>query len=132
MELKLLGTDEFKNEFAVFYIDNGEDLNAYIWVFEDGMVKITDIYGLARYCNHAVSPIYVGEDMPEEFIDEARKTLSELDSGKRKELVDGFNDRIEKLKGNEEMYKEREEYEDGVIKDIEEKNNVKDGMFWFM
>ena len=132
MELKVLGTDEFKNEFVVFYIDNGDDLNAYVWVYDDGDIKITDIYGLARYCNHAVSPIYVGDDMPEEFVDEARKKLSEMDSEKRKELVDGFNKRIEQLKKNEEEYKEREEYEDGCIEDIENENNVSDGMFWFM
>ena len=130
MELVPFATDEFKEGFVIFKIDNGEDLNAYVWVDDRG-VRITDIYGLASYCNHAVSPLFVGE-IPDEMVEKAKESLSALDAEKRKKLIDGFNEKIDRLKENEERYKEREEYEDGVIKDIEEGNNVKDGLFWLM
>ena len=132
MELKLLGTDEHKERFVIFYIDNGEDLNAYLWVYDNGEVWITDIYGLARYCSFSVSPIYVGDDIPEEKVEEAYERLVSLSDEEKKELIDGFNEGIEALKKNEGAYKEKEEYEDGALKDIEEGNNVEDGMFWFM
>lgn len=130
--MKVLGTDEFKSRFVVFYIDRGETLNAYVWVDEDGNVKITDIYGLASYCNHAVSPIYVGDDIPEDMVNKAIETLKKLPDDKVDEMLDQFNERDKELQGDEERYKEREEYEDACIKDIEEGNGVEDGKFWFM
>ena len=130
--MKVLGTDEFKSRFVVFYIDRGETLNAYVWVDEDGKVRITDIYGLASYCNHAVSPIYVGADIPEDMVNKAIETLKKLPDDKVNEMLGQFNERDKELQGDEERYKEREEYEDACIKDIEEGNGVEDGKFWFM
>ena len=131
MNLVPFAMDEFKDYFVIFKVDNGDDLNAYLWVYDDGNAKLTDIYGISSYCNHAVSPIYVGE-IPEEQIEEATAKLEEISGDKKKELVDGFNQRMEQLASNEEMYDERKEYERGVLKDIEEGKNVKDGLFWFM
>jgi len=132
MELKLFGTDEFKQELAVFFIDMGEDLNAYIWVDADGSIDITDIYRVASYCNHSVSPFYVGKDMPEEFIEDCYNKIVEMPEDQKVELLEKFNERIENQKKNEEDYKEREEYEDGIMKEWEEKKNSEDGMLWLM
>lgn len=133
MRMKLLGTDEFKESFVVFYIDRGDYLNAYIWVYEDGPVKITDIYGLASYCNQAVSPIYVGSDMPEEFIEKSYEALEKLPEDEKKKLLDRFNERdTKRLEEDEEDYKEREEYEDGVFEEIRSKRDDPDGIVWFM
>ena len=132
MDLKVLGTDEFKSRFVVFYIDRGETMNAYVWVDEGGRVRITDIYGLASYCNHAVSPIYVGNDIPEDMVNRAIETLKNMPADQMKEMLEGFNERDKELQEAEERYKEREEYEDACIKDIEEGNGIEDGKFWFM
>ena len=128
--MKPFATDEFKNEFVIFRIGDGDKYGAYVWVYDDGLVRVTDIYGLASYCNHSVSPIYVGEDIPEELIDKAYDRLSELTDGEKKELIEGFNEKIERIK--EKGDSEREEYEEGVLKDIREGNNVQDGLFWLM
>lgn len=128
--MKPFATDEFKNEFVIFRIGDGDEYGAYVWVYDDGLVRVTDIYGLASYCNHSVSPIYVGEDIPEELIDKAYDRLSELTDGEKKELIEGFNEKIERIK--EKGDTEREEYEEGVLKDIREGNNVQDGLFWLM
>lgn len=130
--MKVLGTDEFKSRFVVFYIDRGEALNAYVWVDEDGKVRITDIYGLASYCNHSVSPIYVGDDIPEDMVNKAVETLKKLPEDQIKEMLDQFNERDKEMQRDENEYREREEYEDGCIKDIEEGNGIEDGKFWFM
>jgi len=130
MELIPFAMDEFKDYFVIFKIDNGDDLNAYLWVYDDGSAKLTDIYGMASYCNHAVSPIYVGE-IPEDQIEEAMQKLNEVSAEEKKDMVDQFNKRIEQLSSNEELYDERKKYEEGVLKDIEDGNGVKDGMFWF-
>ena len=128
--MKPFATDEFKNEFVIFRIGDGDKYGAYVWVYDDGLVRVTDIYGLASYCNHSVSPIYVGEDIPEELIDKVYDRLSELTDGEKKELIEGFNEKIERIK--EKGDSEREEYEEGVLKDIREGNNVQDGLFWLM
>jgi len=130
--MKVLGTDEFKSRFVVFYIDRGEALNAYVWVDEDGKVRITDIYGLASYCNHSVSPIYVGDDIPEDMVNKAVETLKKLPEDQIKEMLDQFNERDKEMQRDENEYREREEYEDGCIKDIEEGTGIEDGKFWFM
>ena len=115
---------------VIFRIDNGGDLSAYIWVDKD--LRATDIYGLASYCNHAVEPFYVGKDMPKEKIEEAYQRLADLSEEERKELVEEFNKKMEWIKKSDEDYKERLEYEKGVMKDIEEGNGVKDGVYWLM
>ena len=130
MKIEPFAMDEGREGMVIFRIDNGDDLSAYIWVDED--VRATDIYGLASYCNHAVEPFYVGEDMPKDKIDEAYQRLADLSDEERQELVEEFNKKMEWAKRNEEGYKERLDYEKGVLKDIEEGNNVKDGLFWLM
>lgn len=122
-------TDEFKDFFVIFRIDNGDELGAYVWVYENGMVKVTDIYGLASYCNHSVSPINVGE-IPEDMVEMAYKRLSELDEEEKKELFSGFNERVEEGRKHDDS--EKREYEAGVLKDIREGKNVNDGLYWFM
>ena len=131
MELVPFAMDEFKDYFVIFKIDNGEDLNAYLWVYDDGKAKLTDIYGLASYCNHAVSPIYVGE-LPEEQIEEAIEKLNDISPDEKKKMVEQFNKRIEELSGNEELYDERKKYEEDALRDIENGIGVENGMFWFM
>ena len=133
MKIKLLGTDEFKENFVAFYINRGDYLNAYIWVYEDGRVRITDIYGMASYCNQALSPIYVGSEMPEDFVGKASEVLKGMEKEKMDKLLDRFNKRDEELREHdEESYKEREEYEDGVFEEIRAKREDPDGAVWFM
>lgn len=132
MELKLLGTDSDKDWFAIFYIDRGEDLNAYIWSYADGEVKITDIYGMERYCRHAVDGIYVGDDMPQEFIERAYDIIKNYPKDKMQEMLDEFNESDEEGKKHEELYREREEYEDECIADIKSGKCDENGMYWFI
>lgn len=132
MKLELLGVDETKDELAIFYIDRGEDLNAYIWSYVDGYVDITDIYGMERYCRHSVSGIYVGEDMPKELIEKAYENIKNMPEEELKEKLDAFNERDKQLKQDEERYREREEYEDACIGDIKNGEFGEDGLYWFM
>lgn len=132
MKLELLGTDESKEWFAIFYIDRGEDLNAYIWSYADGEVRITDIYGMERYCRHSVSGIYVGDDMPQEIIDKAYENIRNLPKEKMEEMLEYFNESDERMKENEEAYREREEYEDDCIADIKSGKHDENGMYWFI
>ena len=132
MELKLFGVDEFKDNLAVFYIDRGEDLNAYIWVRKNGGIRITDIYGVASYCNHSVSPFYVGDDVPDGFIEEAYGMIESLPDDKRKELIDQFNVRDKRLQENEEEYDERKKYEESYMRARQQEIDSGDGVLWLM
>ena len=133
MKFELLGVDEFKDDFAVFYIDRGELLNAYIWVYSGGKVRVTDIYGLASYCRHAVSPIYVGRDMPEELIRAAREKLEGLSVEEFDSFLSDFSEKDKmRLEHGAEDYKERQAYEAGTFEEIMAKRADPDGMMWFM
>lgn len=132
MELKFFGTDEFKSNLVIFYIDRGESLNAYVWVYRNGRVRVTNIYAVASYCNHSVSPFYVKEDVPQGLIDNAYETLDVLGKEEREKLLQEFNHWEEMISQNEKEYAEREEYEDGVIEELEKKRNSEDGLFWLM
>ena len=129
MELIPFGMDEGKEYCVIFKIENEDGLNAYLWVYDNGAAKLTDIYGLVRYCTHAVSAVYVGE-IPEEQIEEALQKLSEIPEDRMKEMVDDYNERMRELKEHESAYEELKKYEDSALSEIEKGNTV-DGMFWF-
>lgn len=132
MKLELFGVDSDKTEFVVFYLDRGEELNAYVWVYENKKVRITGIYALESYCAHTVEPFYVGPDMPEELIENAYETLKSMGKDDLSKLLEKFNAQDAQLKENEEDYAEREAYEDGVLKDLRDGNYDEDGMMWLM
>ena len=132
MTLEFLGTDSTKEWFAIFYIDRGEDLNAYIWSYEDGDVRITDIYGMERYCRHSADGIYVGDDVPQEFIEKTYDNIKNLPADQLSKMLEEFNERDEKNREDEEEYREREEYEDECIADIKSGKHDEDGLYRFI
>ena len=133
MKLEYFGTDEFKDCLVVFYIDRGENPNAYVWVYEDGTIRVTGIYAVASYCNHSVSPFYVKDDVPQEFIDRAYEHLRDEGEDKLKHLLDEFIKEQNLLQQtNERDYAERKKYEDGVISHLKVVRNSEDGMLWLM
>lgn len=132
MELKLFGVDEFKDYLAIFYIDRGDDLNAYVWVYENGYIRISDIYAVASFCNHSVSPLYVGNDMPTDLVDKAYDYLAALSGEECKKLIDRFNERDQEMREDEDKYDERKEYENAILKDLKSKADSEDGKLWLM
>ena len=129
--MRVFAMDEERMNFVIFCIDREDDLNAYVWIDPDGGSKqITDIYGLCAYCRQTTNPLFVGSEMPQDMIDGAYEVLGKMSDEEKNEILEKFNEHYKKY--SDEEYDERKEYEEEMMREIENMDDKKYGVMYFM
>lgn len=132
-ELKFIGANESKDRFAIFELDEKQEINIYLWVFPyykgDNRVDVGYVTRVYSYLNHGVAPLAVREDECGEIIVKALEVLEEYPKEVLMDKIKALDEALADIEARDgDWFEEWDEAEAKMFQEIE-KARVESG-YW--